>query len=172
MMTNLLSRALISSTLLLSILQLCLASPSQQHAVSRQPDPSEVVQKFYTSHFYGNKSFTAAGIKRKRSWLSPELYDLLIAEASRKYTPDTVPDIEGDPFTDSQDYPQKFVVGKSDVSAEKATVDLALHWISRGKITERRAYKVELTNKSGSWLISNIVYRPNEDLIGLLKHQR
>src|SRR5436853_4796230 len=102
MMTNLLSRALIGSTLLLSILQLCLASPSQQRAVSHQPGPSEVVQKFYTSHFYGNKSFTAAGIRRKRSWLSPELYDLLIAEASRKYPPDMLPDFDGDPFTEAQ----------------------------------------------------------------------
>jgi hypothetical protein len=47
----------------------------------------------------------------KRAWLAPELLDLCKAYFKKPVPADDVPEIDGDPFTDSQEYPKLFRVG-------------------------------------------------------------
>ena len=90
--------ATVSSLLLLSLT----VSPSAIRARQgghASVSPVQTVQRFYRAHFASNKRFTPREIKKKRQWLAPELFDLLVAEANKKYPADTVPEINGDPFT-------------------------------------------------------------------------
>ncbi len=163
-------RAAVASSLLLVTMAVSSAAIEASQTKQYSVTPAETVKRFYTIHFSSNKRFTLREIKRKREWLAPELYDLLVAEVNRKYPPDTVPDINGDPFTYSQEYPASFVLGKTRTSDSKSSVEIVFRWTAKGKTVETRTYVVELIKLSESWKISNIIYGKDQDMLGLLKH--
>ena len=60
--------------------------------------------------------FSEASVRERSAWLAPELVDLCHAYFQKPVHPDEVPDVDGDPFTDSQEYPKSFSVGRPSVS--------------------------------------------------------
>lgn len=101
------------------------ASAQTQTAARSQTPAIVAVRSFYTFHLAHNKDFTLRNIQQQRKrFLTPELYGLLVNEIKRqavysKAHPDEAPDYEGDPLTDSQEYPDSFRVGKADVTVDR-----------------------------------------------------
>jgi len=127
-------------------------------------DPSiSAVRSFYTFHLAHNKDFSVRNVQQRKRWISPELYRLLLNELKReaaysKAHPDEVPDFDGDPFTDSQEYPNSFRVGKADVNGDMAKVPVTLFWSARtSRGHDKRDIVVELTKGGREWLINDIV---------------
>ena len=82
--------------------------------------PREAVRAFYTFHLAHNKDLTVRNVRLRKRWLTPDLYKLLLDELreaeARKTHPDEAPYFEGDPLTDSQEYPDSFRVGNAEVN--------------------------------------------------------
>jgi len=121
------------------------------------------VRAFYTYHLAHNKDFTVRNIQLRKRWLTPELYNLLLKELKRqaaasKAHPDEAPDYEGDPLTDSQEYPDSFRVVKTEMVGEVAKVTVNLQWSARtSRGVDKRDIIVEATKSATGWLINDIV---------------
>lgn len=132
-------------------------------AAGPQEAASRAVRSFYTYHLARNKDFTVRNVRLRRRWLTPELYNLLLGELKReadrsKANPDEAPYFEGDPLTDSQEYPDSFRVGKAEVSGDSAKVTVTLLWserTSRGR--DKRDIVVVVSKRGASWLINDII---------------
>ena len=154
-------------TALLTLAQNAVLSQSKtvQHA-----DAAATVKEFYTFHFRNKFDYSIRGLRLRRKWLDPTLYQLLIAELKRPSKPDEVPDLDGDPFTDSQEPPASFRISKLVESGEKATGEVVFSWKDKGKVLEERKIEVQLTKSSDIWRIANIrADHADGDLVQWLK---
>ncbi len=113
--------------------------------------PSGVVQRFLERHMAGRMEFDTATVGAKRQFLSA----MLTADIRRYFatpsSPDEPPVINGDPFTDSQDYPARFSVAGAAVRGTAATVVVRF---SDGY----RVYRVRyvLQRLAGQWRIHDV----------------
>ena len=146
-------------TALLSIF--AVSSPA---ADSSGADPVQTVQSFYDYHFKHDMGFGVPEMKARKAWLSPELYALIIKVLKKPVPKGDAPDIEGDIFTDSQEYPTAFHVGKVTVKKETAMVDVTFSW-SR----EKRHVTLILTQVEHAWRIGDIDYGDHRSLVKDLK---
>jgi len=121
--------------------------------------PADAVKAFYKFHFAHDMAFTQKNVDARKAWLSPGLLGLLSAELKKPVKPDDVPDIEGDPFTDSQEYPSSFQVGEATVQADKASVPVTFVWPA-----EKKGATVKLIIVSGEWRIDDILFDGDEPL--------
>lgn len=150
-------------TILIAALFLSLQSLADAGVRAQQPNAASAVNSFYRFHLSHHMDFRARNIQLRRRWLTPEFYQLLLIEIKRqaaysKAHPDEVPDYDGDPFTDSQEYPDSFRVGKQVMDGERAKVTVTLLWsarTSRGR--DKRDIVVEAVQGPSGWLIDDIV---------------
>jgi len=77
---------------------------------------------------------------------------------------DEVPVINGDPFTDSQEYPTRFAVNKASVRGSSAEVPVRFADAYRN-----RNVTYLLVRERGVWRLDDLVYEQGETLQGLLK---
>ncbi len=106
--------------------------------------------------------FLARNIKLRRRWFAPDFYNLLLYEMKRqaehsKTNPDDVPYYNGDPFTNSQEYPGWFRVGQSSLTGGSAKVKVNFFWGKRGAVEDERTIEIVLTRHGGRWLISDLL---------------
>jgi uncharacterized protein DUF3828 len=134
---------------------------------SAPASPVAVVRAFYAYHFAHDMGFTEASVRAKAAWLAPALVDLCRAYFRKPVSAGEVPDIDGDPFTDSQEYPTSFRVGPSRSSKTTTQVAVMLAWPHR-----QRTISVQMMQRHGSWRITNIVYDDSRSLRGLLSSGR
>lgn len=80
-------------------------------ALAAADSPEGFVQRFLEAHFAGPMGFDADSAALKRARLSRALGRRIDAYFARPRPADEVPPIDGDPFTDSQEYPTRFAVG-------------------------------------------------------------
>jgi hypothetical protein len=90
--------------------------------------PVATVRAFYAFHFAHDMAFTPESLRAKADWLAPDLLELSEKYFEMPTSPDEAPAIDGDPFTDSQEYPTSFRVGAARVSGEAAWVPVRLAW--------------------------------------------
>jgi hypothetical protein len=115
--------------------------------------PHRAVTHFYAQHFSRGMAFTEASLEAQATLLTPDLLALCRAYLKKPQSPDEVPEIDGDPFTDSQEYPKSFRVEPSVVSGKTAKVPVIFSWPNH-----RRTVRVELIEQGGRWLINDILY--------------
>jgi len=133
---------------------------------ARQPGGAMATARaFYTAHLAQGLSL----VKGKKKWLTPELYGLISTEARKNSSPDEVGYFDGDPWTDSQETPTTFRIGKADVVADKATLEIVFRWFERKKLIDERTCRVKLEKHDGRWLISDIVSHEGESLLDELR---
>jgi hypothetical protein len=131
---------------------------------------ASVVRAFYVDHFARRQCcFDEAGLKLRRRWFVPSLYNALLREVLKQTPADEVPYFNGDPFTDSQEGPADFSVGHASAGGGRATVSVLLRWADRGKTVERRTLRIELMRTRGVWKIDDIRYPDGQSLRGQLK---
>lgn len=139
----------------------------------------ETVRSFYSQHFAGGDEmgFTRENIAKKEKFLTPELYKLLQREFDRqdefvKAHPDEVPFIDGDVFTDSQEYPTGFKVGECKISGESRVSHIVrLFWNTDNKPVQREI-KVEAEKRGDKWLISDFIGDKESSLVKTLSREK
>lgn len=125
--------------------------------------PSGVVQRFLERHFGGDMAFTPASVAPKKGMLSPAMRRAVAAYFARPASPDEVPEINGDPFTDSQEYPTRFAV--DDAVIQGASARVAVRLADAGR--EIRLW-YHLTRARQGWQVDDVVDSRQGSLRALL----
>ena len=171
-MTKTMSRALLTAALI-AVFAATPQATTRAAVASQKGGASQaaaVVRAFYAHHFARSQCcFDEAGLRRRRQWFTPSLYNALLREVLKEMPADEVPYIDGDPFTGSQEMPADFSVGHASAGGGRAAVSVLLRWADRGKTVERRTLRVELTRAGGVWRIDDIRYPDGQSLRGHLK---
>ena len=97
------------------------------------------------------------------------------ADYARAHPSETyVPYMEGDPFTNSSEFPSSFRLGGYAVSGDHARVKVLLLWNARtSRGTDQRNLEIQLVKVGGSWRINDIVDTDhNDDLVTVLKREK
>lgn len=158
-------------TLALAAALLAATAPSAPVAAqSARPDsgPAAVVREFYAFHFAHDMAFTRAAVRARSRWLAPDLLAHIGAYFARPSDPNEVPDIDGDPFTDSQEYPRSFQVGVARIVGDTARVPVAMLWPEG----DRRMVRVLLVRVGGAWRITDLRYANGEPSLRELLDKR
>ena len=148
------------------------AQTARGNAKSSAAAAVKAVQSFYSFHLAHDMGFTRENIVRRRRWLTPELYRLLLDEYHREELlsakhPDEVVFMEGDPFTDTQEHPKTFRVGRAVSRGSWASVPVDFYL--DGHVL--RKARIELSRRGRVWLIHNIFTDDDEDLLKLLRRR-
>ena len=159
------------------ILSVGAQAPAKGQTASPQDAALRAVRSFYTFHLAHNTGFTVHNVQLRRRFLTAEFYGLLLKKLKRqaaetKAHPDEAPDFDGDPFTDSQEYPDSYRVGKAETNGDLAKVTVTLLWsarTSRGR--DKRDIVVEVTKSDAGWLIDDIVNNQGTRLRDELKRE-
>ncbi len=125
--------------------------------------PAEIVQELLITHFTHDMAFTSESLARKNAYLSAGLRTRIADYLAVPQADDAVPDINGDPFTDSQEYPDRFTLGAVRVSANKTVVPV--HFSDAN--TKRRVDYV-LVNDAKRWVVDDLVDERGRSLRDLL----
>src|SRR5215470_17738345 len=163
---------------LLSLILLVVGNVTLAQTPKPEDAASRAVRTFFTYHLAHNKDFTVGNIQLRKRWLTPELYNLLLKELKRqaaesKAHPDEAPDYEGDPLTDSQEYPDSYHVGKAEMAGDVAKVTVTLQWSARtSRGVDKRDITVEATKGATGWLINDIINNQGSRLREDLKKKK
>jgi len=144
-------KAAIFVTILLCSVALFAATPVAQK-------PEDVAGEFYKFHFAHDMAFTPQAVQQRSQWLTPELMDLCKKYFAMPEDPDEAPDIEGDVFTGSQEYPDTYKVGAAAVSGSTAQVAMTFIW----KDHHTTKGTVVMKKVNDKWLIDDVQF-PDED---------
>ena len=122
--------------------------------------PEAVVDAFYKYHFSHDMAFDPSNVRQRSSWLTPDLLKACKAYFALPQDPDEAPDIEGDMFTGSQEYPNTYVLSPGKVAETTARVPVTFKW-DDGHSTHGN---VVLKKLGGKWLIDDVEF-PDQDSI-------
>ncbi len=107
--------------------------------------------------------FDPKTIALKSPWLSAGLKIRIAEYFARPVPAGEVPLIDGDPFTDTQEYPNRFAVDISQIQDEKARVQ-----VSFAGYRFFRRVNYELVYENGTWQIDELGYEQGESLGSLI----
>jgi hypothetical protein len=127
------------------------AAYCQQHTTSARPE--DVVKAFYKFHLSHDMGFSEDSVKVKEAWFTKDLLEKMLAKLREPVPQYQDPDIDGDPFTDSQEYPKRFKIKGSSIAGDKATVMVQVYPPGR-----KRNIQVVLLHQPEGWLIDDLVY--------------
>jgi hypothetical protein len=128
-------------------------------ALASASSPEGAVQRFLEAHFAGDMGFSAEALASKRDRLSPALAAAIDAYFARPQDPEEAPPIDGDPFTDSQDYPARFSVKLDDRKTKGTAVPVVFADAFR-----ERTVVFEMTREKGRWLIDDLKFEDGSTL--------
>jgi hypothetical protein len=129
------------------------------------PGPAAVAAEFYALHFAHDMAFTPLEVKRRSAFLSPGLLALCADYFAAPQAPDEVPAVDGDPFTDSQDYPESYEVGEANQQGDAARVVVKFAM----KAGDRWRVQVDLVKTGAGWKIDDIEPAEGPSLRSLLR---
>ncbi|MCQ8102706.1 hypothetical protein NP590_01205 [Methylomonas sp. SURF-2] len=130
--------------------------------------PAGVVQRLLELHFNGDMGFTPASAAAKAALLSAGLANDINAYFSRPLAEDQVPDINGDPFTASQEYPTRFAVGAAEIALENRAAQVPVRYAD-----DWREYSVQflLLHSDAGWRVDDVVDGSGTGLRSLLRRE-
>ncbi|MCP5180256.1 MAG: DUF3828 domain-containing protein [Pseudomonadales bacterium] len=130
------------------------------HAVVQAPDSAQATaQRLLERHFAGARGFLPANVDRVREFLSRRLQAAMADYFARPVSPDEAPVIDGDAFTDSQEYPTRFAVGQQQGDADRETVRVRF---ADGYSARTIAYV--FVRENDAWRLDDILYAPDSTL--------
>ena len=115
--------------------------------------PAGVVQRFLEAHFANDMGFDAARLASKKAFLTPSLVALTKKYFAKPVPKGDAPDIEGDPFTNSQDYPTRFSVGAPITTGTSSSVRVRFFDTSSANVV---TYQLQLGG--AMWRIDDVRY--------------
>lgn len=128
--------------------------------------PEAAVQRLLEAHFAGDMAFTPASAATKKQWLTAELWRAIEQWQARPQPEDEVPAIDGDPFTNSQEYPLRFSVGPAHAGdvANLDTVDVTFAFVGIA-----RPVTYVLKRDADGWRVAELRYPDGGTLSELLR---
>jgi hypothetical protein len=129
--------------------------------------PEHAVLGMFQSHMTHDMGFTPSTVALKRAYLTDGLRAAISAYFRRPVPQDEVPTINGDPFTNSQEYPTRFVPGRASVEGGSAVMPVRMGDEARTQMVE-----VLLQRERGQWRVDDLRYEDGGTLRGLLKPAR
>jgi hypothetical protein len=132
-------------------------------ARASKSSPEGVVQRFLEAHFASDMGFTPESVKAKRTFLTDELATRISAYLAKPVDPNEAPSINGDPFTDSQEYPTRFAVDRDNKKVKGAAVPVTF-----SDAFHKRGVSFEMARENGRWLINDLDYEDGSSFSALL----
>ena len=125
----------------------CIAACSIPSLESQQCSQArDAVKEFYSFHFGNDMRPSSENLKLREKFLTPELFDRLLAVTSSK----------ADYFTATDNFPKAFRVGSCiEASDNKADMQVLLFWKDDVR-SEQKEVRVETVKQNGQWLIDSI----------------
>ncbi len=136
----------------------------QVRRTSLELSPEAAVLELLRQHMTRDMAFTKGSAARKASMLTESLTRAIAAYFARPVSPDEAPVINGDPFTDSQEYPSGFTLGTVLRAGSRATVPVRFDENGRYKAVE---YRLQLSGTT--WRVDDLHYPDGATFRGLLK---
>lgn len=133
-------------------------------AQARADSPAGLVEGLLERHFKGPMGFDQATAQAKTPFQSEALNRLVAAYLARPRPQDEVPPIDGDPYTDSQDYPVRFAVGAARIRQDQARVPVRF-----ADAWSHRTLTFELVWEDGDWRVDDLDYGQGGRLSTLLR---
>jgi hypothetical protein len=133
-------------------------------ALAADTSPAGVVERLLEHHFAGSMAFDAAHLAYHAQWLTPELTGGIKQYLAKPSDPSEVPAINGDPFTDSQEYPTRFAVGSGTVRGDAAVVPVRFSYGLDSRLIEYL-----LRHERWVWLVNDLRYPRRGTLRRLLR---
>ena len=133
-------------------------------ATALATSPSGILQRFLEAHFAGDMGFDSASVAPKREYFTKALRTRITAYFAKPSSRDEVSAIDGDPFTDTQEYPTRFAVGAASIKSGRATVTVKF---ADGYRVRPVTY--EFRRDHGAWLIDEITYTNGESFVAMLR---
>lgn len=129
--------------------------------------PEGVVQALLEAHFAADRGFLQPLIANKTGWLSAGLLKAIGTYFGKTRPQDEVPPIDGDAFTDSQEGPTRFAVGKARVKGDKADVVVRF---ADAFSSKRLTYR--MVRESSAWKVDDIISEAHDtrSLRDILEH--
>ncbi|MEO7361183.1 MAG: DUF3828 domain-containing protein [Gemmatimonadaceae bacterium] len=122
-------------------------------ALAVATSPAGVVQRFLETHFANTMGFDSTTFGAKRKYVSTALAGAVQKYFAKPVRKGEVPDVDGDPFTDTQEYPTRFSVGAATTAARAATVRVKC---SDAHVVTAVTYLLAM--ESGVWRIDDVRY--------------
>ncbi|MBM3521977.1 MAG: DUF3828 domain-containing protein, partial [Alphaproteobacteria bacterium] len=116
--------------------------------------PEAVVQRLLVDHFTHDMAFTPETAARKRRVFTAGLNAAVARYFAQDFAKDEPPPINGDPITNSQDYPTRFAIARAMSAGAKAAVRVAFADEGRTQPIDFRLRR----DDGGTWRIDDIVY--------------
>ena len=130
-------------------------------ALASAASPGGVVQRFMEQHFAGDMEFTPQAVTPKRSSFTSSLAAAIARYFARPSSPDVVPPINGDPFTDTQDYPTRFTVSAGTRQPDGGSVVR----VRLADAFSERTVRYHLRPSGATWRIDDVRYDDGESLM-------
>lgn len=131
---------------------------------SPELSPEAAVLELLRQHMLRDMAFTKGSAARKASTLTESLTRAIAAYFARPVPRDEPPVINGDPFTDSQEYPTGFTLGAVSRAGLRAAVPVRFDEEGRSKVVE---YRLQLSGRT--WRVDDLHYPDGTTFRGLLK---
>ena len=151
---------------LLFMLLLLVMPVSVLGADNAQQTPRASVQQLFADHFKNDMGFTRDTVARKRNWLTPGLNQEIDTYFRQPFPADEPPPINGDPFTNTQEYPTTFQVGEAVMDGVRANVPVVM---TIGPT--RRTVRAQVVRQGSGWLVDDLIYEDGSTFRALLKEQ-
>ena len=154
-----------STTMLVAVDHVIWTLSRAPGALAPAATPDGVVQRFLEQHFAGDMSFSPKAMTTKRTLLTESLTAAVTRYFNRPRAPDVVPPIDGDPFTDTQEYPNRFSVAAGARQRDGTT-------IVRVRFADAYAERIvsyHLRMAGAVWRIDDVRYGEGESLMNQLR---
>lgn len=129
-----------------------------------ESSPESAVLELLRDHMTHDMAFTQTTIDRKQHTLTKRLTRAIVNYFAHPSPKDEPPVINGDPFTDSQEYPTGFVFGSLSRAGSRTTVPVRFHDGGRSKVVE---FRLQLVDKT--WRVDDLHYTDGTTFRMLLK---
>lgn len=146
-------------TLLVGLDGAVLTLSSAPGALAEADTPEGIVQRLLETHYAGDMAFTTETVDLKAGYLSDAFLAAARAWFAADRPDDEVPLVNGDPFTDSQEYPTRFAVGAA--ATQDATARVPVRFADGW--SEKRATYV-LVRAGAGWRVDDIAVEGFETL--------
>ncbi len=133
-------------------------------ALAAATTPPGVVQRMLEAHFANDMGFDSVTVKHVQPFLTTGLATRIATYFAAPAPRDEVPAIDGDPFTDAQEYPTRFSVQRATVTGVRATVVVRF---ADGYAS--RTLRYQLRDGPAGWRVDNIIYHGGATFNTLLR---
>jgi hypothetical protein len=133
------------------------------HPVRPAATPAEIVQELLVTHFTHDMGFTRESVAHKRAFLSAGLQACIRRYLAAPQSPDEAPAINGDPFTNSQEHPDRFTLG-----AERSTAKGSIVPVHFADSHSKRRVDYVLVREGSRWVVDDLLDERRQSLRTLL----